>query len=136
MEEASVTELIFPCLASAVDPDESHKVSSSEKKAKIVNQRERSANALMLSRQGPFWSSRRSSSLGADPPHRAATTLLERTRLNVTIVCQAIHAKTPRHMYVPPSRLRSPRKVSANSLLSHQAHRHGVFTPSAEDSTA
>ncbi|ORY91609.1 hypothetical protein BCR35DRAFT_298845 [Leucosporidium creatinivorum] len=54
--------------------------SSSEKKAKITNQRERQANALMLSRQ--------------------ATALLERTRLNVTIICQAIHAKVPRHMLI------------------------------------
>lgn len=50
------------------------------KQAKLTNQRERQAAALQLARQ--------------------ATGLLERTRLNVRVVCQAIHAKVPRHMLV------------------------------------
>ncbi|KAK4057862.1 hypothetical protein OIO90_001081 [Microbotryomycetes sp. JL221] len=54
--------------------------SSSDKKARIVNQRERQAGVLQLTRQ--------------------ATALLEKTRLNVTIICQAIHAKVPRHMLI------------------------------------
>ncbi|TNY19746.1 hypothetical protein DMC30DRAFT_417621, partial [Rhodotorula diobovata] len=47
---------------------------------KMANQRERQAAALQLA--------------------RGATALLERTRLNVRVVCQAIHAKVPRHMLV------------------------------------
>ncbi|CEQ42655.1 SPOSA6832_04493, partial [Sporobolomyces salmonicolor] len=54
--------------------------SASSKAAKLANQRERQTAALQLTRQ--------------------ATALLERTRLNVRIVCQAIHAKVPRHMLV------------------------------------
>lgn len=54
--------------------------SSAEKKAKLVNRRERQASALMLLRQ--------------------ATGLLERTRLNVKIECQGIHAQNARHMLV------------------------------------
>lgn len=50
------------------------------KQAKITNQRERQAAALALARQ--------------------TTALLERTRLNVRIYCQAIHAKVPRHMLI------------------------------------
>ncbi|GAA5927716.1 hypothetical protein JCM3775_006062 [Rhodotorula graminis] len=50
------------------------------KQSKIANQRERQAACLQLA--------------------RGATALLERTRLNVRIVCQAIHAKVPRHMLV------------------------------------
>ncbi|GAA5986757.1 hypothetical protein JCM10908_000883 [Rhodotorula pacifica] len=50
------------------------------KQSKITNQRERQAAALALARQ--------------------TTTLLERTRLNVRIYCQAIHAKVPRHMLI------------------------------------
>lgn len=46
----------------------------------MANQRERQAAALQLA--------------------RGATALLERTRLNVRVVCQAIHAKVPRHMLV------------------------------------
>ncbi|KAM0746397.1 adenine nucleotide alpha hydrolases-like protein [Meredithblackwellia eburnea MCA 4105] len=52
--------------------------SASEKKAKISNQKDRQVNASMLSRQ--------------------ATALLERTRLNVRVLCQCIHAKNVRHM--------------------------------------
>ncbi|KAI5476160.1 Usp (universal stress protein) family protein [Pseudohyphozyma bogoriensis] len=54
--------------------------SSSEKKNKINNQKDRQLNAAMLARQ--------------------ATALLERTRLNVRVYCQAIHAKNARHMLV------------------------------------
>ncbi|GAA5892361.1 hypothetical protein JCM5296_003578 [Sporobolomyces johnsonii] len=54
--------------------------SASSKAAKLTNQRERQTAALQLTRQ--------------------ATALLERTRLNVRIMCQAIHAKVPRHMLV------------------------------------
>lgn len=54
------------------------KETASDRKAKFANRRDREANALMLSKQ--------------------ATALLERTRLNVSIVCQAIHAKNARHM--------------------------------------
>ncbi|GAA5906620.1 hypothetical protein JCM6882_008076 [Rhodosporidiobolus microsporus] len=54
--------------------------SSSARTAKQTNQRERQAAVLQLARQ--------------------ATSLLERTRLNVRVVCQAIHAKVPRHMLV------------------------------------
>ncbi|GAA5822014.1 hypothetical protein JCM11251_004825 [Rhodosporidiobolus azoricus] len=54
--------------------------SSSARQAKQTNQRERQAAVLQLARQ--------------------ATSLLERTRLNVRVVCQAIHAKVPRHMLV------------------------------------
>ncbi|KAM0788831.1 hypothetical protein ACM66B_002917 [Microbotryomycetes sp. NB124-2] len=54
--------------------------SQADKKARIVNQRERQAGVLQLTRQ--------------------ATALLEKTRLNVTIICQAVHAKVPRHMLI------------------------------------
>ncbi|GAA5971881.1 hypothetical protein JCM11641_001554 [Rhodosporidiobolus odoratus] len=54
--------------------------STSARAAKQNNQRERQVAALKLARQ--------------------ATGLLERTRLNVRLVCQAIHAKVPRHMLV------------------------------------
>ncbi|SGY80290.1 BQ5605_C008g05349 [Microbotryum silenes-dioicae] len=64
---------------SKFDP-ESTNLSSSEKKAKIINQRERQASCLAISRQ--------------------ATALLEKTSLNVSIYCQAIHAKVPRHLLV------------------------------------
>ncbi|GAA6005033.1 hypothetical protein JCM10207_008484 [Rhodosporidiobolus poonsookiae] len=61
-----------------LDPDDLS--SSSARASKQANQRERQIAALQLSRQ--------------------ATQLLERTRLNVRVVCQAIHAKVPRHMLV------------------------------------
>ncbi|GAA6029860.1 hypothetical protein JCM8097_001083 [Rhodosporidiobolus ruineniae] len=61
-----------------LDPDDLS--SSSARTAKQTNQRERQAAALQLARQ--------------------ATQLIERTRLNCRIVCQAIHAKVPRHMLV------------------------------------
>jgi nucleotide-binding universal stress UspA family protein len=61
-------------LCLAVDTDDV------SKQAKITNQRERQAAALALARQ--------------------TTALLERTRLNVRIYCQAIHAKVPRHMLI------------------------------------
>ncbi|SCV71046.1 BQ2448_3808 [Microbotryum intermedium] len=64
---------------SKFDP-ESTNLSASEKKAKIANQRERQASCLAISRQ--------------------ATALLEKTSLNVSIYCQAIHAKVPRHLLV------------------------------------
>lgn len=76
------------------------KMSSSEKRNKITNQRERQANALMLSRQGETHRTGslkvglRSLTCVAEP--LTATALLERTRLHVTIICQAIHAKVPR----------------------------------------
>ncbi|KAL8290289.1 hypothetical protein RQP46_003228 [Phenoliferia psychrophenolica] len=59
------------------DPEDPNP-SSSEKKLKVANQRDRQAQALLLARQ--------------------ATALLERTRLNVTVRCQTIHAKNARHM--------------------------------------
>ena len=61
-------------LCLAVDTDDV------SKQAKITNQRERQAAALALARQ--------------------TTALLERTRLNVRIYCQASHAKVPRHMLI------------------------------------
>ncbi|GAA5927470.1 universal stress protein [Sporobolomyces koalae] len=64
---------------SKFDSDDPHP-SASAKAAKLSNQRERQSAALRISRQ--------------------ATTLLERTRLNVRVICQAIHAKVPRHMLV------------------------------------
>jgi len=64
-------------LALAVDQDQPD---AAAKQSKIANQRERQAACLQLA--------------------RGATALLERTRLNVRIVCQAIHAKVPRHMLV------------------------------------
>lgn len=54
--------------------------SASDRKAKLVNRKDREANAQLLSRQ--------------------ATALLEKTRLNVTVTCQAIHAKNVRHMLI------------------------------------
>ncbi|GAA5854563.1 hypothetical protein JCM8547_004886 [Rhodosporidiobolus lusitaniae] len=63
---------------SKLDSDDSS--SASARQAKQANQRERQTAALQLARQ--------------------ATSLLERTRLNVRVVCQAIHAKVPRHMLV------------------------------------
>ena len=49
-----------------------------DRKNKFKWRRDRETNAQLLSRQ--------------------ATALLERTRLNVTVTCQAIHAKNVRHM--------------------------------------
>jgi ABC-type uncharacterized transport system substrate-binding protein len=58
-----------------VDGDDN---SASDKRAKIVNQRERQMNALILSRQ--------------------ATSLLERTKLNIRVVCQVVHDPHPRRL--------------------------------------
>lgn len=70
---AGAADLLCPWIPS-VDTEDG------AKQAKITNQRERQASALALARQ--------------------TTTLLERTRLNVRIYCQAIHAKVPRHMLI------------------------------------
>lgn len=67
-------QLLLIDLSPAVDSDDA------SGQSKIANQRERQAAALQLARR--------------------ATALLERTRLNVRILCQAIHAKVPRHMLV------------------------------------
>ncbi|KAK4698251.1 hypothetical protein P7C70_g8031, partial [Phenoliferia sp. Uapishka_3] len=69
-----------------LDSDDSNP-SSSEKKNRIANQKDRQLNASMLSRQ--------------------ATALLERTRLNVRILCQAIHSKNARHMLLDMASLLS-----------------------------
>ncbi|GAA5964314.1 hypothetical protein JCM3765_006455 [Sporobolomyces pararoseus] len=69
--------------------------SSSAKAAKLSNQRERQSAVLRISRQ--------------------ATTLLERTRLNVRIICQAIHAKVPRHMLVDMIDFHEPTLVVVGS---------------------
>ncbi|BGP15027.1 hypothetical protein JCM10213_002828 [Rhodosporidiobolus nylandii] len=61
-----------------LDPDDM--TTPAARAAKQANQRERQNAALQLARQ--------------------ATALLERTRLNSRVVCQAIHAKVPRHMLV------------------------------------
>ncbi|BGP07098.1 hypothetical protein JCM10049v2_002928 [Rhodotorula toruloides] len=67
-------------LVSVMETDSKLDSDDTSRQAKIANQRERQAPALQLARQ--------------------ATTLLERTRLNVRVICQAIHAKVPRHMLV------------------------------------
>ncbi|GAA5832106.1 hypothetical protein JCM3766R1_003723 [Sporobolomyces carnicolor] len=69
--------------------------SASAKAAKLTNQRERQSAVLRISRQ--------------------ATTLLERTRLNVRIICQAIHAKVPRHMLVDMIDFHEPTLVVVGS---------------------
>ncbi|KAH8929026.1 adenine nucleotide alpha hydrolases-like protein [Atractiella rhizophila] len=70
------------CLIVTVMEDEKKLDSDdgSDKTAKIRNQNERQGRALLLSKE--------------------ATSLVERTRLNVRIICQAIHAKNARHMLV------------------------------------
>lgn len=77
-----------------VDSDDPNP-SSSAKQAKLTNQRERQSACLRISRQ--------------------ATTLLERTRLNVRIICQAIHAKVPRHMLVDMIDFHEPTLVVVGS---------------------
>ncbi|GAA6057142.1 hypothetical protein JCM3770_004844 [Rhodotorula araucariae] len=67
-------------IVSVMETDTKLDSDDGNKQAKIANQRERQAAALQLA--------------------RSATALLERTRLNVRVVCQAIHAKVPRHMLV------------------------------------
>ncbi|KWU47457.1 adenine nucleotide alpha hydrolases-like protein [Rhodotorula sp. JG-1b] len=67
-------------IVSVMETDTKLDTDDVSKQAKITNQRERQAAALALARQ--------------------TTTLLERTRLNVRIYCQAIHAKVPRHMLI------------------------------------
>ncbi|GJN89826.1 hypothetical protein Rhopal_002815-T1 [Rhodotorula paludigena] len=67
-------------IVSVMETDTKFDTEDGNKQAKLTNQRERQAAALQLARQ--------------------ATGLLERTRLNVRVVCQAIHAKVPRHMLV------------------------------------
>ncbi|POY74085.1 hypothetical protein BMF94_2897 [Rhodotorula taiwanensis] len=67
-------------IVSVMETDSKLDTEDGAKQAKITNQRERQASALALARQ--------------------TTTLLERTRLNVRIYCQAIHAKVPRHMLI------------------------------------
>ncbi|KAG0148090.1 hypothetical protein CROQUDRAFT_41860 [Cronartium quercuum f. sp. fusiforme G11] len=60
------------------DPDGA--ASATEKIAKIRNQKDRQEKAAFLVRE--------------------ATSLLERTALNVKVTCQAVHAKHPKHMLV------------------------------------
>ncbi|GAA5880776.1 hypothetical protein JCM16303_004351 [Sporobolomyces ruberrimus] len=79
---------------SKFDSDDPHP-SSSAKSAKLTNQRERQSAVLRISRQ--------------------ATTLLERTRLNVRVICQAIHAKVPRHMLVDMIDFHEPTLVVVGS---------------------
>ncbi|GAA5869926.1 hypothetical protein JCM3774_000530 [Rhodotorula dairenensis] len=67
-------------IVSVMETDSKLDTDDVSKQAKITNQRERQAAALALARQ--------------------TTALLERTRLNVRIYCQAIHAKVPRHMLI------------------------------------
>ncbi|BGP47130.1 hypothetical protein JCM10450v2_002982 [Rhodotorula kratochvilovae] len=67
-------------IVSVMETDTKLDADDNQKQSKIANQRERQAAALQLA--------------------RSATALLERTRLNVRVVCQAIHAKVPRHMLV------------------------------------
>ncbi|BGP54744.1 hypothetical protein JCM8202v2_002331 [Rhodotorula sphaerocarpa] len=67
-------------VVSVMETDSKLDGDDTSKQAKITNQRERQAAALALARQ--------------------TTTLLERTRLNVRVYCQAIHAKVPRHMLI------------------------------------
>ncbi|GAA6004753.1 hypothetical protein JCM11491_002217 [Sporobolomyces phaffii] len=77
-----------------LDSDDSNP-SSSAKAAKLTNQRERQSAVLRISRQ--------------------ATTLLERTRLNVRIICQAIHSKNARHMLVDMIDFHEPTLVVVGS---------------------
>jgi nucleotide-binding universal stress UspA family protein len=77
-----------------LDSDDSN-LSSSAKAAKLTNQRERQSAVLRISRQ--------------------ATTLLERTRLNVRIICQAIHSKNARHMLVDMIDFHEPTLVVVGS---------------------
>lgn len=58
-----------------VDPD---RASDQDRVTKLRVQKERQTQALLLSRQ--------------------VTGLLQRTRLNVSVTCQAIHSKNARHM--------------------------------------
>lgn len=67
-----ITLLIRPF---PVDPD---RASDQDRVTKLRVQKERQTQALLLSRQ--------------------VTGLLQRTRLNVSVTCQAIHSKNARHM--------------------------------------
>jgi hypothetical protein len=57
--------------------------SDSDRGQKVKNQRERQQMALLLTKQ--------------------VTSLLQRTKLNITVTCQFLHAKNARHMLLGKS---------------------------------
>ena len=89
-------ELLFVTVLETEEKLDGDENSASDKKEKLVWQRIRQTNAATLSRQGRsyclFCPERR-----ANDALLTATALIERTKLNVTISCQAVHTKNARH---------------------------------------